>query len=69
MYAIRSYYEGYITFRWIGAADYPVPVCEQLPRAALADYLPAQVRTIGPEGRRQQLAARRSGIIRRFGHY
>jgi len=60
--------EGYITVRWIGAQSYPVPACRQLKRAALADYLPAAVKTIDPAQRRSQLAARRRGVIRRFGY-
>jgi hypothetical protein len=39
-----------------------------LPYAALADYLPTRVRTIDPLQRREQLAGRRRGIIRRFGY-
>jgi hypothetical protein len=61
--------EGYITFRWIGADHYPVPACEQLPREALAAHLPAGVRRISPQARGEQLAGRRRGVIRRFGHY
>lgn len=60
--------EGYITVRWIGADHYPTPRCEQMPVTALADYLPAGVRRIDGAGRRAQLAARRAGVIRRFGH-
>jgi len=60
--------EGYMTVRWIGAGDYPTPRCDQMPLSALADYLHAGVRRIDGAGRRAQLAARRSGVIRRFGH-
>ena len=60
--------EGYITLRWMGAQSYPVPHCEQINRDALADYLPAGVKTIGQQERKQQLAARRRGVIKRFGY-
>lgn len=60
--------EGYITVRWIGAADYPEPRCEQVSRDALFEHLPDTVKTITPEQRRRQLAARRRGVIRRFGY-
>jgi len=59
--------EGYITVRWIGAASYPLPRCEQVQREALQAHLPRGARTISPESRREQLAARRRGVIRRFG--
>lgn len=59
--------EGYITVRWIGAAHYPAPQCVQVKREDLATQLPAGVKTIQPTARREQLAARRRGVIRRFG--
>jgi len=58
--------EGYVTFRWMGAAENPRPTCTQVPREELLDHLPADVRTIGPEDRRRQLEARRRGVRRRF---
>jgi len=60
--------EGYVTVRWIGAADYPLPVCAQFKWEALAEHLPAGAQAISPESRRLQLAARRRGVIRRFGY-
>ena len=63
-----AHVEGYITVRWIGAAHYPTPVCEQMKFAELAARLPAGARTIDPEQRREQLAARRRGVIQRFGY-
>ena len=60
--------EGYITLRWMGAQHYPVPHCEQIKREALADYLPAGVKTMRQEERKEQLAARRRGVIKRFGY-
>ncbi len=59
--------EGYITVRWIGAREYPVPDCRQVKREALFDHLPAGLATVDPAQRREQLAARRRGVIRRFG--
>ena len=59
--------EGYITVRWIGAESYPSPQCEQVKRSALDNVLPTGVKTISPGQRREQLAARRRGVIRRFG--
>ncbi|MEH6584676.1 MAG: DUF1214 domain-containing protein, partial [Halioglobus sp.] len=60
--------EGYITLRWIGAADYPVPQCEQIKRDALSAYLPEGVKTIDHQERKAQLTARRHGVIKRFGY-
>ncbi len=58
--------EGYITVRWIGAAHYPVPQCAQMSYAALPDYLPAGIKKLPPDARREQLAARRRGALKRF---
>ena len=60
--------EGYITLRWIGAESYPVPHCEQIKRDALSAHLPRDVKTIGHQERQAQLAARRRGVIKRFGY-
>jgi hypothetical protein len=60
--------EGYITVRWIGAQDCPIPDCKQLPLSALDDHLPAGTKTIDADGRKRQLNARRQGVIRRFGY-
>ena len=60
--------EGYITLRWIGASEYPVPQCQQVQRAELAEHLPAGARTMSAAARSQQLAERRHGVIRRFGY-
>ena len=60
--------EGYMTVRWIGSRSYPVPDCIQMKRAALAQYLPASAKTISPSQRLEQLAARRRGVIKRFGY-
>lgn len=59
---------GYITVRWIGAQSCPTPHCEQLPAARLHDYLPHACKTLDAEARKQQLAGRRRGVLRRFGY-
>jgi hypothetical protein len=58
--------EGYVTYRWMLAEDYPVPHCRQVPRAALLQHLPAGVQRITPPARRAQLDARRRGAQKRF---
>lgn len=60
--------EGYITVRWIGADDYPAPACEQVPVGELGAHLPAGCKRVEPAWRAAQLAARRRGVIRRFGY-
>ncbi|MEP1470126.1 MAG: DUF1214 domain-containing protein [Halieaceae bacterium] len=60
--------EGYITLRWMGAESSPTPHCQQVKRDALPSYLPQGTKTIDREGRRAQLAARRLGVIKRFGY-
>lgn len=60
--------EGYITVRWIGAAHYPVPVCTQMKCEKLSSYLPDGTKKIQALARREQLAARRRGVHRRFGY-
>lgn len=60
--------EGYITLRWIGSPSYPVPECLQMKQESLPDYLPQNMATISPQQRQAQLAARRRGVIKRFGY-
>ena len=57
---------GYITFRWMGARENPVPVCQQVKRAELAKALPRNYRRLSPSERREQIAAHRRGVCRRF---
>lgn len=59
--------EGYITLRWMGAESYPKPECKQMKREALEGYLPTGMKTIDASARREQLSARRLGVIKRFG--
>lgn len=58
--------EGYMTFRWMLAETCPIPQAQQIKRAELFDHLPANIKRITPEGRREQLAERRRGIVHRF---
>ncbi len=60
--------EGYITLRWIGAAEYPIPECQQMQRSELQAYLPTNIKSVNADERREQLAARRRGVIKRFGY-
>ena len=63
-----GYAEGYVCYRWMLADNYPAPEATQVKAAQLFDHLPAAVRRITPEQRREQLAARRRGVINRFGN-
>lgn len=58
--------EGYITVRWMGAGSYPTPECTQMKRDDLGTYLPGDIKKLDAQARREQLAARRRGVIRRF---
>ena len=60
--------EGYITVRWIGAEHYPEPECIPMHLDDLEGYLPDNTSRLSPEARREQLAARRRGVINRFGY-
>jgi len=59
---------GYVTFRWMLSQEQPVPVATQVKLGGLRQHLPATAKRISPEGRREQLAARRRGVARRFGY-
>jgi len=58
--------EGYFTIRWLLADSYPYPTAQQVKRSELFEHLPPGVKRITPEERREQLAARRRGVVRRF---
>ena len=60
--------EGYITYRWMLADSCPEPRATQVKAAELFRHLPQDVRRISPQARREQLAARRRGVINRFGN-
>lgn len=63
-----GYAEGYICYRWMLADSCPEPQAQQVKRAALFDHLPANVKRTTAEARREQLAARRRGVVNRFGN-
>lgn len=58
--------EGYMTFRWMLAQTCPIPQAQQVKRTELFNHLPAGIKRITPDGRREQLAERRRGIVHRF---
>lgn len=60
-------HEGYITYRWMQAEHYPVPVATQVKLSDLASHLPPGAKTLSAAARATQIAARRSGVIQRFG--
>jgi hypothetical protein len=61
-----GFVEGMVGRRWIFADTLPEVECTLVPHAALFDRLPAGVKRIDAQGRREQLAARRRGIYNRF---
>jgi hypothetical protein len=63
-----GYAEGYVCYRWMLADDCPVPQATQVKAERLFDHLPADVQRISADERREQLAARRRGVINRFGN-
>lgn len=63
-----GYAEGYLTYRWMRADTCPEPQAQQVKRAELFDHLPDGVKRITPGQRGEQLAARRRGVINRFGN-
>ena len=60
--------EGYLTYRWMLAGSCPEPQTTQVKTAELCKHLPATIKRITPDARREQLAARRRGVINRFGN-
>ncbi|HPP82356.1 MAG TPA: DUF1214 domain-containing protein [Rubrivivax sp.] len=60
--------EGYVTYRWMLAQGCPEPQAVQVKTAQLHRHLPPNVKRITPEARREQLAARRRGVVNRFGN-
>jgi len=58
--------QGPMIFRWLRAADAPVPATRVVPLADLDAVLPADTVRVHPESRRQTIAARRAGVRRRF---
>jgi hypothetical protein len=64
-----GYASGYMICRWMAASSTPTPIVERVKRSALTEHLPNGVRTISPPQRREQLAGRRRGVMRRFSGY
>lgn len=60
--------EGYIALRWMNADHYPKPECTQTKASELPSLLGESSKTITPGQRRQQLQARRRGVLKRFPH-
>ncbi len=58
--------EGYVTVRWMGASQYPVPACTQIKRDELQDALPAGAKRIDASARADQRSRRRRGVLNRF---
>jgi hypothetical protein len=63
-----GYAEGYLAYRWMLTESAPAPQAQQVPAARLFEHLPANVKRIDAASRREQLAARRRGVINRFGN-
>lgn len=63
-----GYPQGYITVRWVGADNYPRPLCQKVKLTELKQHLPAAIKTVSSEERQQQLRERRLGVIKRFGY-
>lgn len=61
-----GYTEGQVGRRWMFAESAPDVACTLVEHASLHEHLPKAVKRITPEGRREQLAARRRGIYNRF---
>jgi len=56
-----------MTIRWMLAEHYPQPQATQVRLAELDSRLPAAVKRVTPAGRAAQIAARRRGVIQRWG--
>ncbi len=57
--------EGYVTVRYLGAENYPIPQCHQMKLTALDSYL-KDTKKVTPQQRQAQLEERRQGVIKRF---
>ncbi|MEZ5568858.1 MAG: DUF1214 domain-containing protein [Halioglobus sp.] len=62
-----GFQEGYVTYRWMQADEYPTPEATQVKLTELEASLPAHIKTISASDRALQIAARRRGVIQRFG--
>ncbi|PLW82278.1 hypothetical protein CWI75_10910 [Kineobactrum sediminis] len=59
--------EGYVTVRWMQADHYPLPRATQISLGELDEHLPATMKKVTAAERAEQIAARRRGVIQRFG--
>lgn len=59
--------DGYITMRWLGSDHYPIPTVEQAAASDLEKILPSDIARISVDQRREQIAQRRRGVVKRFG--
>lgn len=64
-----GYSAGYMVCRWMAAQQAPQPRVERIKRVDLAHHMPGDVKTIDATARREQLAARRRGVMARFSGY
>ncbi len=58
--------QGYMVVRWMQSNDEVVPAFRLIKLAELESALPANARRISPDGRREQVRRRKTGIDRRF---
>jgi len=58
--------EGMLVYRSIGTRSRPTVECRVVPLAAVRDALPADHPNVAPADRREQLAARRAGVLARY---
>lgn len=61
-----GYSRGHLTVRWMKAETTPVPLVERIKRSELCSRLPAKVHTIDAAARKEQIAARNRGVMKRF---
>ena len=62
-----GYTQGMMGRRWMFAKSNPRYECTLVDHGALLSHLPKSVKRLSAEGRRQQIAARQTGLYRRFG--
>jgi hypothetical protein len=55
-----------VSYRYVRATTAPAPTTTLVALADLGSHLPATTPVFGPADRREQVAARRRGIARRF---
>ncbi len=60
-----AHQQGYITVRYLGAKEYPIPACKQMKKSELAEFIP-KAKKVSADERKKQLRSRRHGVIKRF---